>query len=349
MPGGVRGNLGKSNAPGLTSKRPMVSENISLIAYAGRRALAAIPLLAGVLVVTFVLIDRAPGDPGSILAGEHTTPEHQAFIRERLGLDRPPLERLFFYVTRIAQGDFGYSYVSGRPVIAEIAERVPSTLFLLVSALLLSALGGLILGVLASCRPGSTMDVVISACCVVFHSIPVFWLGQLLLLFMALSLDLFPVQGMISVRQELNAFPYLVDLLHHLALPAITLALHHLALIARVTRASMVEILGEEFIRAARAKGLREGLVLVKHALRNALVPIVNVVGTELGVLFAGAVLTETVFGWPGLGRLLFDAALSRDYPLLLGMFLLITAGVIVANLLSDLTCACLDPRVKYR
>jgi peptide/nickel transport system permease protein len=327
----------------------MVSENISLIAYAGRRALAAIPFLAGVLLVTFVLIHRAPGDPVSILAGEHTTPEHQAFIRERFGLDRPPLERLFFYVTRIAQGDFGYSYASGRPVIAEIVGRMPSTVLLIVSALLLSALGGLVLGVLASCRPASTLDVAISACCIVFHSIPVFWLGQLLLLFMALSLDLFPVQGMISVRRELTEFPYLVDLLHHLALPAITLALHHLALIARVTRASMVEVLAEEFIQTARAKGLHEGLVLVKHALRNALVPIVNVVGTELGVLFAGAVLTETVFGWPGLGRLLFDAALSRDYPLLLGMFLLITAGVIVANLLSDLTCACLDPRVKYR
>jgi peptide/nickel transport system permease protein len=327
----------------------MVSENISLIVYAGRRALAAIPLFAGVLLVTFVLIDRAPGDPVSILAGEHTTPEHQAFIRERFGLDRPPLERLFFYVTRIAQGDFGYSYASGRPVIAEIAGRMPSTALLVVTALLLSALGGVMLGVLTSCRPGSTLDAVTSACYVVFHSIPVFWLGQLLLLCMALSLDLFPVQGMISVRQELTGFPYLLDLLHHLALPAITLALHHLALIARVTRAGLVEVLGEEFIRTARAKGLREGLVLVKHALRNALVPVVNVVGTELGVLFAGAVLTKTVFGRPGLGRHLFDAALSRDYPLLLGMFLLITAGVVVANLLSDLICACFDPRVKYR
>ncbi len=327
----------------------MESEAISLVAYAGRRALAVIPLLAGVLLLAFVLIQVAPGDPVSILAGEHTTPEHQAFIRERFGLDRPPLERLFFYVTRIAQGDFGDSYASGRPVIAEIGERIPPTLLLLVSALLLSSVVGVILGVLASRRPTSALDVVTSVSCVVFYSVPVFWLGQLFLLSLALSLGLFPVQGMVSLRQELSGFPYLIDLLHHLALPATTLTLHHLALTLRVTRASMAEVLGEEFIRTARAKGLNEGLVLGKHALRNALVPVVNVVGTQLGVLFAGAVLTETVFAWPGLGRLLFDAALTRDYPLLLGIFLLISAGVVVANLLSDLACACLDPRVKYR
>lgn len=327
----------------------MESEAISLAAYAGRRALSVIPLLAGVLLLTFVLIHVAPGDPVSILAGEHTTPEHQAFIRERFGLDRPPLERLFFYVTRIAQGDLGDSYASGRPVIAEIGERIPPTFLLLVSALLLSSVVGLILGVLASRRPASALDVATSVSCVVFYSIPVFWLGQLFLLSLALSLDLFPVQGMVSLRHEIRGFPYLFDLLHHLALPATTLALHHLALTSRVTRASMVEVLGEEFIRTARAKGLNEGVVLMKHALRNAMVPVVNVVGTQLGVLFAGAVLTETVFAWPGLGRLLFDAALTRDYPLLLGIFLLISAGVIVANLLSDLVCACLDPRVKYR
>lgn len=166
---------------------------------------------------------------------------------------------------------------------------------------------------------------------------------------MALGLDLFPVQGMVFVRHDLSGLPYFFDLLHHLTLPALTLGLHHVALIARVTRASMIEVLGEEFIRTARAKGIHESLVLSKHALANALTPVVNVVGTQLAVLFAGAVLTETVFGWPGLGRLLFDAALIRGYPLLLGIFLLMTLGVIVANLLADLVCACLDPRVKYR
>jgi peptide/nickel transport system permease protein len=190
--------------------------------------------------------------------------------------------------------------------------------FLILSALVFSAGGGLLLGVLTCRRPAAPVDFAISASCLVLHSIPVFWLGQLLLWCMALGLDLFPVQGMVFVRHDLSGLPYFFDLLHHLTLPALTLGLHHVALIARVTRASMIEVLGEEFIRTARAKGIHESLVLSKHALANALIPVVNVVGTQLAVLFAGAVLTETVFGWPGLGRLLFDAALIRDYPLLL-------------------------------
>jgi peptide/nickel transport system permease protein len=327
----------------------MESATVSLTAYAKRRALAAVPLLTGVLVATFFLIHAAPGDPVAILAGEHTTPEHQAFIREQFGLDRPLLHRLWFYLTRVVQGDLGYSYASGRPVRSEIGARLLPTVLLVVSALLFSTVGGVCLGVVASRRPTAILDLATSVSCSVFHAIPVFWLGQLLLLGLALALDLFPAQGMISVRYELRGVPYLVDLLHHLALPAMTLGLHHLALIARVTRASMVEVLGADFIRTARAKGLRDGLVLGKHALKNALVPVVNVIGNQLGGLFAGAALTETVFGWPGLGRLLLDAALTRDYPLLVGLFLLIAAGGVVANLLVDIACAYLDPRITYR
>ncbi len=327
----------------------MEPKPIPLTPYAGRRTLAAIPLMAGVLILTFVLIHVAPGDPVAILAGEHTTPEHQAFIRQQFGLDRPPLQRFWFYVTRAARGDLGFSYASGRPVITEIGARLPPTVLLVASALVFSAVGGILLGVLAARRPAAPVDVMTSVGCIVFHAVPVFWLGQLLLISLALTLDLFPVQGMTSVRQEFGGLRYLVDVLHHLALPAITLGTHHVALISRVTRASMIEVLGEDFIRTARAKGIPEGRVLGKHALRNALVPVITVLGAQLGGLFAGAVLTETVFGWPGLGRLLFDAALTRDYPLLLGMFLLICTGVIVANFLADLACASIDPRIKYR
>jgi peptide/nickel transport system permease protein len=327
----------------------MEPKAISLTAYVGRRTLAAIPLLVGVLILTFVLIHVTPGDPVAILAGEYTTPEHQAFIRQQFGLDRPPLQRFWFYVTRAVRGDLGFSYASGRPVIAEIGARISPTVLLVLSALVFSAVGGVVLGVLAARRPSAPVDVVTSVGSIVFHAIPVFWLGQLLLISLALTLDLFPVQGMISVRQEFGGLRYLVDVLHHLALPAITLGMHHVALISRVTRASMIEVLGEDFIRTARAKGLPEGRILGKHALRNTLVPVITVLGAQLGGLFAGAVLTETVFGWPGMGRLLFDAALTRDYPLLLGMFLLICTGVIVANLLVDLACAYVDPRIKYR
>jgi ABC-type dipeptide/oligopeptide/nickel transport system permease component len=327
----------------------MDAKRISLTTYTGRRIFGAIPLLVGTLVVTFVLVHVAPGDPTSILAGEHTTPEHQVFIREQFGLDRPLWERFWFYVRRVAQGDLGHSYASGRPVVVEIGERIPPTLLLILSAVLFSAGGGVLLGVVASRQPGSPLDIATVVGCLIFHSIPVFWLGQLLLLTMALTFDLFPVQGMVSVRRELRGVSYLFDLLHHLALPALTLGLHHVGLIARVTRASMVEVLGEEFIRTARAKGISETLVLGKHALGNALTPVVNVLGTQLATLFVGAVLTETVFGWPGLGRLFIDAAFIRDYPLLLGLFLVITVGVITANLLADLVCAGLDPRVKVQ
>jgi peptide/nickel transport system permease protein len=327
----------------------MNDKSVALSVYARRRALLAIPLLLGVLIVSFVLAEIAPGDPVSILAGEHTTPEHQAFIRVQLGLDRPLWERVWLYLTRIVHGDLGSSYASGRPVVAEIGERMLPTVLLIVSAVLFSAICGVLLGVLASCRPASPLDIATSACCLILHSIPVFWLGQLLLLCMALGLDFFPSQGMVSVRQDLRGWAYLLDLFHHLALPALTLGLHHVAIIARVTRASMVEVLGEEFILTSRAKGISETWVLGKHALGNALIPVVNVVGTQLAGLFAGALLTETVFDWPGLGRLLFDAALIRDYPLLLGIFLLTTVGAIVANLLTDLMCSCLDPRITYQ
>ena len=327
----------------------MESKSLSLTAYVGRRTLAAIPLLAGVLMLTFVLIHVVPGDPVTILAGEHTTPEHQAFIRQQFGLDRPLLQRFWFYVTRAVRGDLGFSYASGRPVIAEIGARLPPTVLPVGSALGFSAIGGVALGAVAARRLAAPVDVVASVGCIVFHAIPVFLLGQLLLLSLALAVDMFPVQGMTSIRQELGGLRYLVDVLHHLALLTIILGMHHAALSARVTRASMIEVLGEDFIRTARAKGLSDARILGKHALRNALVPVITVLGSQLGGLFAGAVLTETVFGWPGLGRLLPDAALARDYPLLLGMFLLICTGIVVANLLADLACAYVDPRIKYR
>jgi peptide/nickel transport system permease protein len=325
----------------------MNAKIISLTRYAGGRALLAIPLLIGVLIVSFGLIEMAPGDPGSILAGEHTTAAHQAFIRAQFGLDRPLWQRFWVYLACIVQGNLGSSYASGRPVVAEIGERILPTMLLLGNAVSFSAVSGMLLGVLASSRPASPVDLTISVCCLVLHSIPVFWLGQLLLLCMALGFGVFPAQGMVSVREDLRGWAYLLDLLLHLALPALTLGLHHVALIARVTRASMIEIVGEEFVRTARAKGISEAWVLGKHALGNALIPVVHVVGTQLAVLFTGALLTETVFGWPGLGRLLFDAVLIRDYPLLLGIFVLTTAEVVVANLLADVVGSCLDPRVS--
>ena len=270
-------------------------------------------------------------------------------MRAKFGLDRPLPEQLGRYLLNATRGEFGYSFAYSQPVFQVVLGRIPATLLLMLSGLVLATFLGVWLGVLAARRAEGALDHLISAGTLIGYSMPAFWLGQILIIVFAAGLGLFPVQGMATARGGYTGLRYAVDVLWHLVLPAATLGLLQLALVARLTRAGLREALAEEFVRTARAKGLASNAVLYRHALRNALLPVVTVVGGHVGTLLAGAVLTEIIFAWPGLGRLLYDATLARDYPLLMAIFLVVSTGVVLANLLTDLVYTRLDPRVRFR
>ncbi len=316
--------------------------------YLARRALQGALLVLGVLVFSFALIHLAPGDPIIVLAGDGGNAAYYAEMRAHYGLDRPLPERLLRYVLAVASGDFGYSFSYRQPVFRVILGRAPATLLLMGSALLFAVVVGVSLGVLSALRPRTALDYGVSVFTLVAAAMPVFWPGQVLIIIFAGHLGLFPVQGMVSVRARYTGVRAALDVLHHLALPALTLGLLQLALLTRLTRTSLREQLDEDYVRTARAKGLHERVVILRHALRNALLPIITVIGGQVGVLITGAALTETIFAWPGLGRLLLDAALSRDYPLLMALFITAAISVVVANLLTDVIYTLLDPRVRY-
>jgi peptide/nickel transport system permease protein len=319
-----------------------------MISYLFRR-LIQVPLLwLGIVVFTFFLIRAAPGDPIVYLAGEYGNQAYYDEMRAKYGLDRPLPEQLGRYLRAVAAGDFGYSFKYGQPVLALILSRAPATLLLTGTAFCLSLLAGMALGVVAAWRPYSLSDFSINVAALTGYSLPVFWLAQLAIIYLALHLGWFPVQGMSSARVKLAGWPLALDIGRHLALPAMVLATQQVALITRLTRAAMIENLVQPYVLAARARGMGTWAVLLRHSLRNALLPVVTIVGGRIGFLLAGAVLTETVFAWPGLGRLLLDAALARDYPLLMGLFMLISAAVIGANLATDITYTLLDPRVDF-
>ncbi len=319
-----------------------------LVPYIFRRVVQAVPLLLGIVVVTFCLIHLAPGDPTMTLIGEYqAAPEYVASVRAQYGLDRPLPVQLLYYLANTLRGDLGYSFVMKQPVLGVIAERVPATLLLMLVALAYATLAGIVLGVVSAKRQHSAVDQLFTLLSLVGYSLPVFWLGQVLLITLSLKLSLFPAQGMQSLREPLSGAAYWRDLLHHLVLPAFALGLSYLAINTRFVRASMLEVLSADYIRTARAKGLREQVVTYKHALRNGLLPLITMTGLNLGFLLAGAVLTEIVFAWPGLGRLMYDSIYARDYPVLMGMFILISLGVIVANLLTDILYSVCDPRIR--
>ena len=319
------------------------------MAYVVQRLAQAVPLLLGLLVLNFLLIHAAPGDPIYVLAGQSGDAAYYAEMRAKFGLDRPLPEQLARYVLNAARGEFGYSYAYSQPVFQVVWGRVPATVLLMLAGLGLATLLGIWLGVVAARRAEDPIDHLISAGTLVGYSMPAFWLGQVLIIVFAAGLGLFPVQGMATARGGYTGPRYALDVLWHLVLPSLTLGLLQLALVTRLTRTALREALAEEFVRTARAKGLGSGAVLYRHALRNALLPVVTVVGGHVGTLLAGAVLTEIIFAWPGLGRLLYDATLTRDYPLLMAIFLVVSTSVVVANLVTDLVYTLLDPRVRYR
>jgi ABC-type dipeptide/oligopeptide/nickel transport system permease component len=321
-----------------------------LLRYILRRILQAVPLLLFVIVLTFLLVHAAPGDPIDILAGQmETTAEYRARLRAEFGLDQPLIVQLLTYVRRVLSLDLGHSLRYRRDVLDLIMSRLGPTLLLMGTSLVLSSIFGVLLGAIAARVPYSWTDNTATFVALAGYSMPVFWLGQLLLLLFALNLGWFPTQGMMSLRAPSEGLGRILDILHHLALPALTYSVYNLTLIFRLTRSRMQETLAEDYILTARAKGVHERGVVYHHALRNAMLPVVTVIGLNFGFMLAGSVLTETVFAWPGLGRLMYEAIMARDYPILMGLFIFISFLVIVANVITDIVYAFIDPRVVYR
>lgn len=313
-----------------------------MIGYLFRRLLATIPVLGMVAVFVFLLLQMTPGDPAVVIAGDYATTQQIEAIRQQLGLDRPMLEQLVSWFGRLAQGDLGHSIFSRLPVTALIAQRIEPTLVLTLYTIMLSIAFAVPLGVLAAYRAGGWLDRAVMGFAVLGFSTPVFVVGFLLAYVFALTLGWFPTQGYVPLEEGI------FESLRSLTLPAITLALLYAALIARVTRASVLEVLAEDYVRTAHAKGLAPQPVLVGHALKNAAVPIATVVGVGIAALLGGVVVTETVFNIPGLGRLTADAIMRRDYPVVQGLILLFSAVYVIVNLLVDLSYMLFDPRIRY-
>jgi ABC-type dipeptide/oligopeptide/nickel transport system permease component len=318
--------------------------------YLAKRIAQLVPILLIILVLNFILIHLAPGDPTLYLIGDApVSDDFVAEVRARMGLDRPLLVQLWIYLSNVAQGDLGYSFVSRASVTDIILARLPATLLLMGTQYVIAIGVGVLLGMASARWQGGAIDTGVTLFSVVGYAMPVFWLGQILMLVFALKLGLFPAQGMLSLRYDLTPTEYALDVAHHLVLPAVTLAFFNLALIVRLTRANMLQVLRLEYVMFARSKGISERVVMFRHALKNAILPVVTIIGLNIKTLVAGAVLTETVFAWPGLGRLTYDAIYARDYPVLMGMFVLIGLLVVIGNLITDLIYAWLDPRIRYQ
>lgn len=313
-----------------------------------RRTAQLLPTVAGIVVLAWVLLALAPGDPLVAIAGESGDEAFYAMMRARYGLDEPWHVQLVTFVGNVLRGDLGTSYLHGRPAAAVIAERIPATLLLAVTSLVISTIAGLGLGLLAATRRHGLAEATTTVVSLGLYAAPAFWVGQLALLLLAVRLGWFPVQGIRSAAAP-DGLAGVVDLLRHLALPALVLASQELAIVARLTRSAVRDQLDRDHVRTARAKGLPERLVVRRHALRPALLPVVTVLGSRVGQLLSGAVVVEVVFSWPGLGRLLLTAMQTRNTPIVLGIFLLVAATVVVANLLTDLLYPRLDPRVEQR
>jgi peptide/nickel transport system permease protein len=317
--------------------------------YVRVRLVQVVPTVFGILVLTFVLIHLAPGDPILALAGEYGDEAYYARMRERYGLDRPLLVQLFVYLGHVLRADLGISFVQGRPALDIILERLPATLLLSGTALVLSSLAGIVLGTVAASRPRGLRDLSVTVGALGVYAAPVFWIGQLALLFVALRFASIPIQGMTTAGSTATGAARWLDVARHLALPAVVLASQGVAAIARLTRAGILEQMEYDYMLTARAKGLASRTILVRHALRCALLPVVTVIGGRIGHLLGGTVIVEVIFGWPGIGRLLLTSMQARDYPIVLGIFLLVALTVVVANLVTDLAYGRLDPRVRLR
>jgi peptide/nickel transport system permease protein len=318
------------------------------LSYAIKRIASAVPLVFGVILINFTLIQMAPGDPAALLAGEFASPERIEELRRDFGLDEPIHVQFVTYVSNVATGDLGYSFRYRSPVLDLILARLPNTLLLLLVSFFLSVAAGMLLAVYSARRPNSPADNALSGVAMLGYCLPIFWSGMMLILLFSSTLRWFPTGGMYSLKADPTGFGSVLDLAWHLTLPAITFSAFFVAITYRLTRAKMIETMREDYITTARMKGLKDNEILFHHALRNSMVPVVAVLGLDFGVLIGGSVTVETVFSWPGVGRLMYDSILARDYPLLLGIFIVVSIAVIIASLIADLIAAAIDPRIAY-
>lgn len=305
-----------------------------MLQYVFKRLLSTVPVLIGISLLLFFMLRMLPGDPAQVLAGQMATPEEVELIRHQLGLDRPIHIQYAFFLSRLSRFDLGRSARTQNPVIEEIWARLPNTALLAVIAIILACLFGIPAGIISAVRPYTWIDYLVTSMALFGISMPVFWLGLMLVVVFSVMLHWLPAGGTGTWK--------------HVVLPSITLAAFCVAFIARMTRSTMIEVLSQDYTTTARSKGLKEKVVIIKHALRNALIPIITVIGLQFGLLLGGAVLTETVFAWPGLGRLIVDSILARDYPVIQGTILIFALLYILVNLVVDLLYAYVDPRIRY-
>jgi peptide/nickel transport system permease protein len=304
--------------------------------------------LVTIVLLTFLLLYIAPGDPAQTLAGESGNLEFYLAMREHLGLDLPLHQQFARYAGNLLRGDLGNSVVHGQPVIEVIGERLGPTLLLMGTALVLSVATGILLGVAGCWRPGGVLDTGLNLFVIVAYAIPSFYIAQVGVLVLGFHLDLFPLFGMRSGRVQLTGIAAVADVARHMMLPTLVLMTSEVALIARLTRAGLLEQLQQDYVVTARAKGVAGMDLLSRHALPNALLPVVTIIGGRVGFLFSGAVIIETVFAWPGIGTLLLEAVQARDNPVILGVVLLVATSVVIANIVTDLSYAALDPRIRF-
>nr|WP_274596104.1 ABC transporter permease [Rubrobacter xylanophilus] len=328
----------------------------------GRRLLQIIPVLFGVSVIVFFMVRAIPGDPAQILLGQQATPEQVERLREQLGLNEDPLTQYVIFLRDALTGDLGESIVTGRPVTVELLDRFPATLELTLAALLFAVAVGIPVGVLAAVRQYSWIDRLTSVVALTGVSMPIFWLALVLVVIFTVRLDLLPFPGRLSSGVEIvritgmvvpdailtGNFAGLWDGIKHLVLPAVALGTIPMAVVTRMTRSAMLEVMGEDYIRTAHAKGVTPWRVVFKHALRNAMLPVVTVIGLQFGLLMGGAVLTETIFSWDGIGQIALESIYRRDYPMIQGVVLYGASFFVMVNLVVDILYAVLDPRVRY-
>jgi peptide/nickel transport system permease protein len=313
-----------------------------MTAYLIRRVLATIPVMAVVAIFVFMLLHVGPDDPAAIIAGDLANRADVARIHAQLGLDEPIAKQFVLWLWRILHGDLGTSIFSNLPVTRMIGQRIEPTVSLALCTMVFSVICAVPMGILAAWKVGTWIDRLVMAIAILAFSLPVFLIGYILIFAFSLQLDLLPVQGFSPISEGLGSF------MSHMILPTASLGLVFIALLARMTRATMLEVLGEDYIRTARAKGLAPGQILFLHALKNAAVPIVTTIGAGFALVIGGAVVTENVFAIPGLGRLTVDAIVHRDYPVIQGIILILSAVYVLINLLIDVTYTLLDPRIRY-
>ncbi|MBF2048277.1 MAG: ABC transporter permease [Leptolyngbya sp. IPPAS B-1204] len=334
-----------------------------MLRYIARRLLDILPVLLGISLLVFLFLQLIPGNPAVVLLGPRATPEQIANLQEQLGLNRPlPLQYLSF-LGKLIRFDLGRSIISGIPITQEISTRWPATFELSVAAMLVAIVLGVPAGILAAVKKNGWLDNIAMSASLLGVSMPVYWLGLLLVYLFAVNLRWLPPSGRLGVGvnfQPLTGFyvldallqfnfPALTDILAHLILPALTVGTIPLAIIARITRSAMLEVLSQDYIRTARAKGLLERWVISKHALKNALLPVVTIIGLQFGTLLGGAILTETIFSWPGIGSWIYEGILARDYPVVQGGVVFVALVFVLINLLVDISYAFLDPRIQYK